>query len=654
MKLTVVIVNYNVKHFLTQCLLSVQKAMQGLEAEVFVVDNNSVDGSVAEIRERFPWVALIPNRENLGFSKANNQAIRRAAGEFILLLNPDTVVEEDTFTRCLAYLDAHPEAGALGVRMIDGKGRFLPESKRALPTLRVAFYKMSGLSRLFPRSREFARYHLGHLDEHRTHRVEVLAGAFMMLRKEALDKTGLLDEDYFMYGEDIDLSHRIRLAGYENCYFPDTTIIHYKGESTKKGSLNYVRLFYQAMIIFAEKHLAPRKAKSFGTLIRMAIYFRAALSLLRRFARSLFRPLLDAAAIYGGYALGLPLWEQVRFHAPGYYPPLVMQAVVPAYLTLWIGSLYFSGGYDRPLRISSFLRGYGAGTLLILVIYALLPVDLRFSRALIFLGATWAVLVTLGYRLLFHALGWKSFAIARKRSKRMVILGSPEEARRVSRLLGESMAQPRVLGFVVPDGDGESPDCLGHVGQIEEIVKVHRVEELVFCSRDLTSRTIIRIMSLWTEGSPDFKIAPPESLSIIGSNSIHTAGDLYTIPVDTVGNAANRRYKRFFDATSGLLLLATFPVWILWVRGHVRSLGHVFQVLAGTRTWVVSGGTGRHRRIAPPAQRNLSCRPAPGDGGPGRGICGPGEHDVRQRLPFASGSVDNRAEFQGPINQEIV
>ncbi len=253
MDLSVVIVNYNVKYFLEQCLHSVQQAMQELNAEVFVVDNNSVDGSVGEIGQKFPWVHMIENRENLGFSKANNQAIRESEGRYVLLLNPDTVVEEDTFKKCIAFMDAHPDAGALGVKMINGKGEFLPESKRALPTPMVSFYKMFGLSSLFPRSRRFGKYHLGHLDKEETDSVEVLAGAFMFLRKETLDKTGLLDESFFMYGEDIDLSYRITKAGYKNYYFPESTIIHYKGESTKKGSLNYVKMFYQAMIIFARK-----------------------------------------------------------------------------------------------------------------------------------------------------------------------------------------------------------------------------------------------------------------------------------------------------------------------------------------------------------------------------------------------------------------
>ena len=225
-------------------------------------------------------------------------------------------------------MDTHPDAGALGVKMIDGKGEFLPESKRALPTPMVSFYKMFGLSSLFPKSRRFGKYHLGYLDREETHRVDVLAGAFMFLRKETLEKTGLLDETFFMYGEDIDLSYRITQAGYRNYYFPGTTIIHYKGESTKKGSLNYVKMFYQAMIIFAGKHFTSRKGRTFRFSINLAIYFRAALSLVSDVLSEDLPAGLDGMIIYLGYLFALPLWEQVRFDTR-ILSPLFLHLVVP-------------------------------------------------------------------------------------------------------------------------------------------------------------------------------------------------------------------------------------------------------------------------------------------------------------------------------------
>ncbi|MFN5885605.1 MAG: glycosyltransferase family 2 protein, partial [Bacteroidota bacterium] len=201
MKLSVVIVNYNVRYFLEQALYAVRKASIGIESEILVVDNHSADGSCEMVRRTFAEVRLIENKENVGFSKANNQAIRESKGEYVLLLNPDTVVEEDCFRKVLQFMDQTPDAGAAGVKMIDGKGHFLPESKRGLPTPEVAFYKMFGLSSVFPKSKRFGSYHLGYLNNDAINSVDVLAGAFMMLRKSVLDKIGLLDEDYFMYGE---------------------------------------------------------------------------------------------------------------------------------------------------------------------------------------------------------------------------------------------------------------------------------------------------------------------------------------------------------------------------------------------------------------------------------------------------------------------
>ncbi len=272
MKLSVIIVNYNVKYFLEQCLRSVLKAVKGIDSEILVVDNNSSDDSVNYLYPLFPSVIFISNKDNPGFSKANNQAIQSAKGKYILLLNPDTVIGEQTLLRVCEFMDSHPGAGGVGVRMIDGSGHFLKESKRGFPSPWNSFCKIFGLSAIFPKSSLFARYHMGYLRDDEVHEVEVLAGAFMMIKKSVLDQIGLLDEDFFMYGEDIDLSYRIILGGYKNYYLPET-IIHYKGESTRKD-IRYVKIFYQAMLIFFRKYY-PGYGKIYSLLIRSGIYFRA-------------------------------------------------------------------------------------------------------------------------------------------------------------------------------------------------------------------------------------------------------------------------------------------------------------------------------------------------------------------------------------------
>lgn len=283
MQLSVIIVNYNVKYFLEQCLCSVQKAVQGIETEILVVDNASTDGSRDYLQQKFPAVQFLWSDVNSGFARANNLALQQAKGTYVLFLNPDTVVAEDSFTNCISFFEQTPAAGAIGVRMIDGSGNFLPESKRAFPSSAASFYKLSGLNALFPRSKTFAQYSLGYLDEHQIHEVDVLSGAFMMVRKELLQITGGFDEDFFMYGEDIDLSYRItqtKLNGSacKNFYLGNTTIIHFKGESTQKHSAKYVQQFYKAMLLFVKKH--PQKFYNgvFNLFIQLAIAGRGLLS----------------------------------------------------------------------------------------------------------------------------------------------------------------------------------------------------------------------------------------------------------------------------------------------------------------------------------------------------------------------------------------
>ena len=276
MKLSVIIVNYKVKHYLEQCLRSVAEASRGIAVEVIVVDNASGDGSVEYLRERFPDVTIIASEENLGFARANNLAIRNSHGQYVLLLNPDTIVAEDTFRDFISFMDSTPDAGGCGAYMLHTDGSFAPESRRGLPTPFVAFCKMSGLASLLPKSRTFGRYYMRYLNENEVNRIEIMSGAFMFLRRDALDKAGLLDEDFFMYGEDIDLSYRILKAGYNN-YFLPSRILHYKGESTVKSSYRYVHTFYRAMELFFNKHYAHYSIL-LSLPIKLAIWGRAMLA----------------------------------------------------------------------------------------------------------------------------------------------------------------------------------------------------------------------------------------------------------------------------------------------------------------------------------------------------------------------------------------
>ncbi len=583
MKLSVIIVNYNVEHFLEQCLYSVEKAISGIEAEVLVVDNNSVDGSLAMLSQKFPWVKCIANTQNVGFSKANNQAIRVAKGAYILLLNPDTIVEVDTFSKTISFMDEHADAGGLGVKMVDGKGNFLPESKRGLPTPEVAFYKIFGLSKVFKKSRRFGKYHLTYLSKDETNEVDVLSGAFMLMRSETLQKVGLLDEDYFMYGEDIDLSYRINKGGFKNYYFADTTIIHYKGESTKKGSLNYVFVFYNAMRIFARKHFSGQSKHFFILLINFAIYLRASLSILKRFIQKVWLPILDIILVYLSLILLKNYWESVAlFHKSNHFPDEFIQIAVPIYMIIWFIAVYFLGGYSKQSRPSKIVKGVLIGTLFILVMYALLPENMRYSRAMIALGAATVMIDMIGIRLILNFLGLYKFTFGEDITRRFLVVGNLEEGKRVVDILRRTNLNPDFIGLITPERNSES---IGFLSQISEIVSIYKINEVVFCSKDLTANEIIDLMGKLHSHQLEYKIAPQGSLSIIGSNSINRSGDIYVIDINAITNRKNRRNKRLFDVIAAFVLFILSPLF-MWFSNPFTYFTNITLVLIGKRSWV--------------------------------------------------------------------
>lgn len=284
LKLSVIIVNYNVKYYLDQCIRSVLRAFEEMNtpAEIIVVDNHSADGSVDYLEQRypqklFPMVRFVRSAHNLGFARANNIAIRQSRGEYVLLLNPDTIVGEDALKASVDFMDVHEDAGAVGVRMLGAQGRRALESRRGLPTPMVSFFKMLGFCNRWPHHRLFGKYYMGYLPWDEPSQIEVVSGAYCMLRRKALDEVGLLDEDFFMYGEDIDLSYRVLKGGYHNYYLP-VDILHYKGESTQKSSFRYVHVFYEAMLIFFRKHYSGMTFL-LSLPIKTAIYAKALMAL---------------------------------------------------------------------------------------------------------------------------------------------------------------------------------------------------------------------------------------------------------------------------------------------------------------------------------------------------------------------------------------
>jgi GT2 family glycosyltransferase len=578
--LSVVIVNYNVVFFLEQCLNSVFAASKNLNVQIFVVDNNSVDGSINMLKENFSSVVLIENKENVGFSKANNQAIKRANSPYVLLLNPDTVIEEDTFDKCIDFMNSNADCGGLGLRMLDGKGNFLPESKRGFPSPSVAFYKIFGLSYLFPKSQKFGRYHLGFLSEFEVNEVDVLSGAFMLLRTLTLEKVGLLDEQFFMYGEDIDLSYRIKLGGYKNYYFPETKIIHYKGESTKKSSVNYVFVFYKAMILFAKKHFSNKNANLFSFAINLAIYMRASLSLINRFVKKISTPFLNAALTYSALFFLADYWRNAAIQFPEY----VFYISIPLYIFVFILFAWLIGVYDKGIRNHIIWKATIFASIFILVIYALLPKDWQFSRlfiltaSLVFVLQHYLVLITQNL-VKTHKIGLPSTP-----KKHFAIIGDQAEFIRVKKLL--ELTYPTIENIIGVYIDKNYEEASGSNLQLNEIIQVHKINEIIYCAKDVSAKDIIEGMTKIESQDIEFKIAQPNTSYLIGSNSIDNSGDFYALNFSALSKPENIRSKRLFDFFFSIILLLFSPILLVIIKFKVKFISNLFRILSGKKSFV--------------------------------------------------------------------
>jgi len=597
--LSVVIVNYNVREFLAQTLRSVDRASSGLRVEVFVVDNNSVDGSVPMVRSRFPHVRLIANVTNAGFGAANNQALREARGRYVLILNPDTIVQEDTLQTLVRFMDARPGAGAVGCQILNPDGTFARESRRAFPTPRVAFFRMSGLGRLFPRSPVFGRYNMTFLDRNRESEVDALSGSCMLVRRAALvgdpatpDRrpAGLFDEDFFMYGEDLDLCFRIQQAGWTIHYTPETRIIHYKGESTKKGDLRYVKLFYGAMVLFARKHLHGRYSGLMILALQAAILVRATISLVPATVRRLAEPLLDFVLMFAVVAMA---WWLRALPPEVAFQPLLVLTVAPAFAGSTVLGIALWGGYRRSPanRIRPVLYGSTAGFLFVGALSFFVP-SIAFSRAVVAVSLPVGALVLSVRRLVGQS---------RASEPGLALLVGPEdESVRLGRMLGSHPRPPfRLIGFVDPDSAAEAPGTLDEAGarrlgamrHLRDLVRLHRISSVIFATRSLSNQRIVEAIQSLRDLPVEFRMLAEGRSHVIGKASVAE------LTVPELGGAVSEAVRlrtgparRAFEipaAVGGLLML---PFLALATLGRppdgraaraVRRLARLPAVLTG-------------------------------------------------------------------------
>ena len=648
---SVVIVTYNVREFLDQALRSVERASAGLSVETFVVDNDSADGSAEMVAERFPDVRLIANEENVGFAVANNQALREARGRLVLVLNPDTILQEDTLRTLVAFMDGHPDAGAVGCRILNPDGTFAPESRRAFPTPAVAFYRIAGLGRLFPQSPRFGRYNLTYLPIDEVCEVDALSGSCMMVRREAMwgggegcgmgrdgegwaegatsdgsahpsiphpspslpRGAGLFDEAFFMYGEDLDWCYRIQRAGWRIYYTPDTQIVHYKGESTKKGDLRYVVLFYGAMLRFVEKHVAGGAEAGWGARaasgalafgLRLGIVARAVVAAVGRLGRAVAGPAVELALAWVALAAAAWAWSRADGFA---FEPTFYGVVLPVYAAVLVGGVALAGGYPRgrwPLK--SVVLGAGGAALAVAAASFFVPA-IAFSRAALALGFPAAALLLLAHRV-------------RRRSmtappRRALVVGTAAEAERLQRLLdGRLRPEATVVGYVAdaPGGGAGGDGAAGplpHVGrprQLRDLARLQHADEVVFAADSLTNTAILEGMRALRDAPVQLKILASGHDRIIGKAHIED----YAAPLLEAERAVaplragwNRRALEvpvaslFTLVTPALRLAARLRPTARW-RRLAAFAARMPSVLAGRRALVGYDATGPH---PPPA-----------------------------------------------------
>ena len=576
MDLSVIIVNYNVRQFLENALVSMMRAMEGLQGEVFVVDNASDDGSVEMLKAKFPHVHLIANDTNLGFARANNLALKKAKGKYFLLINPDTIVQEDTFRVMIDFFERNPDVGLAGCKILNPDGTLQLPCRRSFPTPWVAFTKTFGLSALFPNTRLFGRYNLTYLNPDESYEVEAVSGSFMMVTREAYERIGGLDEIFFMYGEDLDWCYRLSQAGLKVFYVHSTKIIHFKGESTRRSSLDEIKVFYRAMEIFVEKHFdASFFVKSF---LKLGIILRTAVAIAGKIGRALISATADALIVDAALIVGELLYFGHLFRFPIYAYPIVWSIpVLIVVATLWMLGLYGSNRYSVSRAMAGVFLSF---TVVSAIVF--FAKDFAFSRAVVLISACLSIIAIPGWRLLFVLSGRSRGASRGRKSlfgRRTIIVGTGSSALELLRRLRARIDDGfDVVGFVDVSRRtvGEKIGGLEVIGSIDNVGKIiteRRVGEVIFSTDGLSYTDILSVIGRSNNLNVNFRLVPNSLEAIIGKTRID---DLDTIPLVeieyNIHSASNRLFKRMFDICLSLLLLMTvYPLAL--VRSIVAKAG---------------------------------------------------------------------------------
>jgi GT2 family glycosyltransferase/lipopolysaccharide/colanic/teichoic acid biosynthesis glycosyltransferase len=577
LELSIIIVSYNVREFLEQALLSIHKAVKNISHEVFVVDNASSDGSADLIARKFPAVKLARNSMNLGFARANNLAIGQCRGKFICLVNPDTIVQEDTFSVLIDFLRNHPEAGAVGCKILNPDGTLQLACRRSFPTPWVAFTKITGLASLFPRSRLFGRYNLTYLNPEKTSEVEAISGSFMVIRKQAQEQIGLLDEMFFMYGEDLDFCYRLNAAGWKIYYVPATQIIHFKGESSKRSYFEHRLIFYQAMRIYVRKHFRKGRQLFPSWILILAIYLRTVLSFLNGMLRYLAMPLFDTMLM----TISLLVAIYIRFY-PEEFPWRAFLYVHLFYCFAWLISLMSLGLYSKAKLSAAKASSAIAFGWLVNSTFTYFFKNIAFSRAVVIYAGFLNMLLIPGWRFLFKRLAHSRLSVLNRFfgrsvwSRRTIIVGDLQSLKKLVRRLKARIDNSYdVTGVVVTDADFyesslEEIPVLGKLEGLSEIVKRERVQEVIFSTDQLPYDKILSSMAASNGASVSFKLVPSNLEVIIGKATTDYLDDIPFVDIEYKLHVNFFRFiKRLLDLVLALVLIllsSPFLIWLRWAR----------------------------------------------------------------------------------------
>jgi len=575
MQISIVIISYNVKEFLHQCILSLKKSCHGIEHEIIIVDNNSIDGSDKIITSKFPEITLIKNYDNKGFAKACNQGLEISTGKYLLLLNPDTMLQEDTIPKMIEFFEDNPDAGAAGCKILNADGTLQLSCRRSFPTPSVAIPKIVGLSRMFPKSKLFSKYNLTYEDPEKQIEVDALSGAFMMFSKKVYDDLGGLDEDYFMYGEDLDYCYRIKQAGWKIYYTPTTKLIHYKGESAKLATFDNFVVFNKAMDIFVQKHFSKGYYILLDIFLRIGIFARGILTFFVKFLNKHLIMQIDGIVL----ALGILIAHNLQPRPLPSYQTLLSMMIF--YLLLWLGTGYSIGLYDKKelshshaavASVLSFLVSMAINYFFNDMIYSPRFLIFSFIAGLLMLPGWRIALVLLQRRQIISSSSFISKALL---SRRTILIGTGPEGNRIAKKLQAHIEHGfEILGFVDKKYQTEwvaGFPFLGTIKHLAELIRIHKATEIIFTTDRFSNDEILSVLDKISNTNTNIKIVPKNLDFILGKSSVEKIEDIPLVEVEyKIYNFGNRFFKRILDIILSLFSTIFFLPFV-FVYAYARG-----------------------------------------------------------------------------------